>query len=104
MGSYFFSNPKRSPIVIILNNSGYGTERLILDDLFNDVNPWNYNALPDILNTGLGFEVKTENQLDEALQTSRQSTEEICILDVQLDPDDKSQTLERMAKAFASRI
>ncbi len=48
--------------------------------------------------------IKTDDQLDEALQISRQSTEEICILDVQLDPDDKSQTLERMAKAFTRRI
>ncbi|MCP4313138.1 MAG: alpha-keto acid decarboxylase family protein, partial [Bacteroidetes bacterium] len=35
---------KLSPIVIILNNSGYGTERPMLDGPFNDVNTWEYSS------------------------------------------------------------
>lgn len=95
---------KLSPIIIILNNSGYGTERPMLDGSFNDVNSWEYSHLPDILKAGRGFSIKTEDQLDEALQLSRQYTEDICILDVQVDTDDKSPALERMAKAMAKRV
>jgi len=95
---------KLSPIVIILNNSGYGTERPMLDGLFNDVNSWEYSSIPDILKAGRGFNIKTEDDLDEALQLSGKYTEDICILDVQIDRDDTSPTLERMTKAFAKQI
>ena len=95
---------KLSPIVIILNNSGYGTERPMLDGCFNDIKSWDYRCLPDILKAGRGYSIKTEDQLEEALQLSRQYTEDICILDVQIDSDDKSQALERMTKAMAKRV
>ena len=93
-----------SPIVIILNNSGYGTERPMLDGCFNDVKTWEYSRIPDILKTGRGFNIKTEDNLEEALQLSRQYTEDICILDVQVDSDDKSLAFQRMAKALGKRV
>ena len=31
-----------NPIIIVLNNTGYGTERPMLDGPFNDVLRWNY--------------------------------------------------------------
>ena len=93
-----------SPIVIILNNSGYGTERPMLDGCFNDVKTWEYSCIPDILKTGRGFKIKTEDNLEEALQLSRQYTEEICILDVQIDSDDKSLALQRMTKALGKCV
>ncbi|MEZ4530305.1 MAG: thiamine pyrophosphate-dependent enzyme [Thermomicrobiales bacterium] len=34
------------PIVIVLNNNGYTTERLIIDGGFNDIQQWNFSALP----------------------------------------------------------
>ena len=93
-----------SPIVIILNNSGYGTERPMLDGCFNDVKTWEYSCIPDILKTGRGFKIKTEDNLEEALQLSRQYTKEICILDVQIDSDDKSLALQRMTKALGKCV
>lgn len=93
-----------SPIIIVLNNGGYGTERPMLDGRFNDVKSWEYSCIPDILKSGRGFNIKTEDQLEEALQLSRQYTKDICILDVQIDSDDKSQALERMTKAMAKRV
>jgi len=87
-----------SPIIIILNNSGYGTESPILDGRFNDVKSWEYSCIPDILKAGRGFNIKTEDHLEEALQLSRQYTKDICILDVHIDSDDKSLALERMIK------
>jgi len=95
---------KLSPIVIILNNSGYGTERPMLDGCFNDVRIWKYSGLPDILKAGRGFSIKTEDQLEEALQLSHQYTKDICVLDVQIDPADRSLALERITKAFAKQI
>jgi TPP-dependent 2-oxoacid decarboxylase len=38
-----------NPIVIVLNNGGYVTERFILDGPFNDITPWNDYRLPEVL-------------------------------------------------------
>ncbi len=93
-----------SPIIIVLNNSGYGTERPMLDGRFNDVKSWEYSCIPDIFKAGRGFNIMTEDHLEEALPLSSQYTEDICILDVQIDTNDKSQALERMTKALAKRV
>ena len=34
------------PKIVVLNNDGYLIERLIKDDVFNDIAPWRYHALP----------------------------------------------------------
>ncbi|MCL5097497.1 MAG: thiamine pyrophosphate-binding protein, partial [Candidatus Omnitrophica bacterium] len=49
-----------NPIVIVLNNSGYGTERHIHDGPFNDLVPWQYYRVPELLGTGRGFQIETE--------------------------------------------
>lgn len=36
-------------IIVLLNNRGYGTERRLLDGPFNDLQPWQYNAIPEIV-------------------------------------------------------
>ncbi|MCP4309705.1 MAG: alpha-keto acid decarboxylase family protein, partial [Bacteroidetes bacterium] len=41
-----------NPIVVILNNRGYGTERPMLDGPFNDIHLWNYSRIPEILGKG----------------------------------------------------
>ena len=53
-----------NPVVVVLNNAGYGTERHIHDGPFNDVLNWNYHRLPDLLGCGRSFLVKTESELD----------------------------------------
>ncbi len=93
-----------SPIIIVLNNGGYGTERPMLDGRFNDVKSWEYSCIPDIFKAGRGFNIMTEDHLEEALQLSSKYTEDICILDVQIDTNDKSQALERMTKALGKRV
>ncbi len=39
------------PVVIVLDNEGYGTERMLMpgDHPFNDVHPWHYSKLPEVL-------------------------------------------------------
>jgi TPP-dependent 2-oxoacid decarboxylase len=49
-----------NPMIIVLNNRGYGTERPMLDAPFNDILPWNYSQIPRIIDGGKGFDVETE--------------------------------------------
>ena len=41
-----------NPIIIVLNNTGYGTERPMLDGPFNDVLRWNYYRTPEVIGRG----------------------------------------------------
>jgi TPP-dependent 2-oxoacid decarboxylase len=93
-----------NPIVIVLNNFGYGTERQMQDGAYNDVQLWHYSRLPALLGTGRGFVVKTESELDEALEQAGKCTDTYCLLDVQLDPADRSPALQRLADRLARRL
>src|SRR5918994_4567296 len=42
-----------NPIVIVMNNHGYTTERFLLDGPFNDIQDWAYHKVPDVLGAGL---------------------------------------------------
>ena len=93
-----------NPIVIVLNNSGYGTERHIQDGPYNDLLTWNYSRIPEVLGAGRGFAVETEEQFDQALNAARLHTNEFCLLDVRLDPLDRSPALQRLAERLASKL
>jgi indolepyruvate decarboxylase len=93
-----------NPIVVILNNRGYGTERPMLDGPFNDIHLWNYSRIPEILGKGKGFDINTEDQLEEVLQNIHKYAESFCILDVHIDPEDSSLALKRITNAMGKRV
>lgn len=93
-----------NPVIVVLNNRGYGTERPLLDGSFNDIHLWQYSRIPEVLNAGKGFDVKTEDQLEEALQEARKNTESFSILDVHIDPEDRSLALQRFTDALGKRV
>ena len=95
---------KLNPIVIVLNNRGYGTERHMQDGPYNDVLPWNYHRLPELLGGGRAFVVGSEGELDAALTAASAHTASFCLLDVQLDPLDRSPALQRLAARLAKKI
>ena len=95
---------KLNPIVVLLNNRGYGTERHMQDGPYNDVWPWHYHRVPEVLGAGRGFLVQTEEELDAALRAAQAHTESFCLLDVQLDSLDRSPALQRLAQRLAKRI
>jgi len=95
---------KLNPIVVVLNNSGYGTERQMQDGPYNDVVPWQYHRLPEIFGAGRGFLIHTESELDEALAAAERHTESFCLLEVRLDPQDRSPALQRLAERLAKNI
>jgi TPP-dependent 2-oxoacid decarboxylase len=93
-----------NPIVVVLNNRGYGTERQLHDGPFNDILPWNYHRIPELLGGGRSFVVNTEAELQEALTKAQQHTSSFCLLDVRLDPYDRSPALQRLTERLAERI
>jgi indolepyruvate decarboxylase len=66
------------PIVFVLNNSGYLSERMLCKDMalaYNDIAAWNYAALPHALGCQRWFtaRVSTCGELDDALKTAEQA-------------------------------
>ena len=95
---------KVNPIIIVLNNVGYGTERVIWDGPFNDIYDWQYHRIVDVLGAGQGFEVSTEGQLENALKAALGDTDQFTLINVHLALDDHSQALNRLAKRLASQV
>lgn len=93
-----------NPIVIVLNNKGYTTERFIHDGPFNDIPNWNYHRMPDLLGGGWGFEVNTESDLEKAIQAAMANSDSFSLLNVHLEPMDTSPALERLATRLAEKI
>ncbi len=93
-----------NPIIVILNNRGYGTERPMLDGPFNDIRLWNYSRIPEILGGGKGFDINTEDQLEEVLQNIHKYAESFCILDVHINQEDSSLALQRITSAMGRRV
>ena len=90
--------------VIVLDNKGYGTERIILDGSFNDINPWEYQLLPQVLGGGTGYEVRTEGEFDQALEKSLADTSGMSLIRVHIGLNDRSTTLERIGQGLARKV
>jgi len=91
-----------NPIVVVLNNKGYTTERFIKDGPYNDIHDCAYHLWPQILRAGWGCEVRSEGDLEAALARARGNTESLSLLNVHLEPLDRSEALDRLARRLAS--
>ena len=92
------------PIIIILNNHGYGTERPLLDGEFNDIVDWNYSEIPKILGGGTGVKVNTEEELESALTKAMSNRGNFSIIEVELEKMDFSPALKRLGVLVKERI
>jgi indolepyruvate decarboxylase len=93
-----------NPIVVVLNNHGYTTERFLLEGPFNDIQNWAYHKVPEVVGAGMGLEVKTVGELDAALKAAQANTESFSLINVHLDPYDRSPSLERLAQKLSKIV
>lgn len=95
---------KFNPIVLVLNNRGYTTERFISEGAFNDIYEWQYHRVPDLLGAGVGFEVRTEGELDDALKAALANVGAFSILNIHLDQLDVSPALVRLTRGLKEQL
>lgn len=95
-----------NPIVIVLDNRGYGTERILHagNHRFNDIHPWRYDKLPEVLGGGRGYAVHTEEEFDAALRAALADADQMHLLHVHIDLNDRSTTLDRLAEKLQKRV
>lgn len=92
-----------NPVIIVLNNHGYGTERPLLEGEYNDILDWNYTDIPKVLGGGKGVKVKTEDELDKALTQALGKRETFTIIEVELGKTDFSPALHRFCELVKNK-
>jgi indolepyruvate decarboxylase len=95
-----------TPIIIVLDNGGYGTERILHPGKweYNEIHGWNYSQLPVVLGGGKGYVVRTEKEFDDALRQAWDDRTQFSLLHVHLDREDASPPLRRLAERMGKNI
>ena len=93
-----------NPIIFVLNNKGYSTERFINDGPYNDILNWEFHKIPEVLNAGWGCEVRTEGDLESALSYVQKNVKGFSIVNVHLEPLDASEAMSRLGKRLGKRV
>ncbi len=93
-----------NPIIVLLNNDGYRTERNMLDGPFNNLYCWNYSKITEIIGKGNSYIVETEKQLETALSNANKNLKEFSLIEVRLDRWDSSNALRRLTNTFGKKI
>ncbi len=92
------------PVMIILNNHGYGTERPLLEGKFNDIQNWNYSKICDLVGGGTGVRVTTELEFESALKNALSTRGAFALIEVELDKEDFTPAMQRFIKLVRNRI
>lgn len=85
------------PIVFVLNNDGYGTQRFILDGPFNEILRWNYTKLTELFGVGKGRRVTTNAELEDAVNEAI-ADNDMYIIEVIIPRNDCSVSLRRVGE------
>ena len=93
-----------TPIVVVLDNQGYGTERPMLDGPFNDVHPWAVTEVTKLIGAGQAYSVNTEADFVAAIRAALSDTDQLAIIHVHLAVDDFSPALVRLTGALGERV
>ncbi len=95
-----------APIVILLDNHGYGTERYLHagDWKYNEVHRWDFTKLTDVYCGGRSYLVKTEREFEAALEQAWSTPEEAHLIQAKLAEGDASETLTKLARRLGERV
>lgn len=88
------------PIILILNNDGYGTMRKIRDGKFNVITQWNYGKICELVGGGEPMVADTKGELDGCIKTALGSND-LRVIDIRVPRDDASPQLRNMSAELA---
>lgn len=95
-----------NPIVIVLDNHGYGTERYLHrgDWKYNEIHPWDYGQLMKVYGSGVAHEVETEAGFRKALNAAWNDASQTHLIHAKLMENDASDTLRKLAERMGQRV
>jgi len=86
-----------NPIIIVLNNDGYGTMRQIREGSFNTITQWNYGKICDLVGGGQSLTVTTRDQFDKALTRAKKCSRPF-VIEVKVPRNAVSEQLATIAR------
>lgn len=92
-----------NPIVIVINNGGFLTERFFKDGDYNNIRNWNYHKMPELIGGGEGEIVETEIQFDSAIKKALMS-KKLFIINAVVDKLDASLALKRVMSNLVNKM
>jgi TPP-dependent 2-oxoacid decarboxylase len=87
-------------VIFLINNDGYTIERVICDRPYNDIQPWHYHKLVDVFGGGVGLEVRTEGELEDALGKTV-TTDGLVFIEIHTDRLDCPESLRSAGRSMA---
>ncbi|NJK38575.1 MAG: alpha-keto acid decarboxylase family protein [Oscillatoriales cyanobacterium RM2_1_1] len=91
-----------NPIIFLINNDGYTIERMIHDGAYNNIQPWKYHQLPQVFGECLSCEVRTEAELEAALEKTKANLTQPSFIEIHLDRFDCCKPLARLTSTLKS--
>ncbi len=92
------------PVVVVINNGGYATERPMMAGAFNDVPQMRYAMFPEALGSGSGVRADTEDAFAEALDTALADDSQPWLIEAITPPDDISPQLRNLTAELGKRV
>ena len=94
------------PIVIVLDNHGYGTERYLHagEWKYNEINPWQYGELLKVYGGGVSHLVETESEYESALKQAWNDRGQTHLIHAKLMENDASDTLRKLAARMSQTV
>jgi indolepyruvate decarboxylase len=89
-------------VVVLLNNKGYATERIIVDGAFNDIPDWQYHNFAKTIGCD-GYIVTNELDLENIL-TKALDSKKVSIINCVIDAFDVSPALVRVTESLARKV
>ena len=95
-----------APVIRVLNNGGYGTERLLHEGKwnYNEVHSWAYHKLPEVLRGDKGYDVSTDGEFDDALTNAGLDRTGMSRIHTRLQRHDANRPLRRLAEHLGDRV
>ena len=88
------------PVIFLINNDGYTIERVIVDRPYNDIQPWHYHKLLEVFGGGLGLDVRTEGELEDALAKAA-TTDSLVFIEIHTGRLDCPESLRSAGRSMA---
>jgi indolepyruvate decarboxylase len=85
-----------NPIIIVLNNDGYGTMRKIREGRFNTITQWNYGKICELVGGGNSTTGATKGEFDSALARAQKS-DCVHVIELKIPRDEVSHQLAQIA-------
>ncbi len=86
-----------NPIIIVLNNDGYGTMRQIRKGCFNTITRWDYGKICELVQGGRTAVASTKGEFDQALSRAQKS-DQLYVIELRIPRGEVSNQLAQIAR------